>query len=700
VLNCNILDTGENQDTAYGESSVPNHFIPFYTIPSSPASSGQNLNQSAAAGMLQRALIDVDKRRIAHVLRNLMSNALNFTPTGGEVTVSVRLSSRMGPKFTASSRPYLQSLKGGFSRNATESVTSSSTAPKVFDSRNSVGRDIEPLANQTDQLSFSEGCPSLPPESQHNNVLEPFNDRPPITQHTGFFSNSPWSPHTATPTDNMGSSGLASGRERSNTAGMNPLSGTATPAAMTTDDTHDAAKATSCASWISKKIWNRRRGGNEYGRARKKSLCYMIVEVTDTGIGIARENLDRMFKEIVQFNPNELHGGGHGSNGLGMALSKGIVEAHGGKLWLTSAGLGKGCTFGFGLPLSKSQTIPDLLRKIEKEPIPPCDTSLPEVGEGGHRPRALSLDGAIGEAKEFHCSVIAALSELSGTRGGSGESEGGPDMVPRRNSFEAHLSRAESSRDLGSAIVVAKDRFLLEKAFGSYVDEAETKSHSEMEEDSTISVPGSSAEPAALQSSINTDFIPEVTNHPSSGTPSLSDTISAPIAAADPVLSVKDPPPEVRKELRSGGSPSRASTSSPRTPKHALIVEVPASCPVMSCPLMSCPVLSCYIIPYLTTSHRSISYRTVPRCTGAGYIIHPAQLLCLTNLHPTHHPASTLGLCCVSKDVGEGITIAFYNLRRGRGRPPGHTESAAIAQSPQGSWRGNKHIGEIQQQEF
>ena len=293
-----------------------------------------------------------------------------------------------------------------------------------------------------------------------------------------------------------------------------------------------------------------------------------------------------------------------------------MTGAHGGKLWLTSAGLGKGCTFGFGLPLSKSQTIPDLLRKIEKEPILPCDTSLPAGGEGGHRPRALSLDGAIGEAKEFHCSVIAALSELSGTRGGSGESEGGPDLVPRRNSFEAHLSRAESSRDLGSvqSIVVAKDRFLHEKAFGSYVDEAETKSHSEMEEDSTISVPGSSAEPAALLSNINTDFIPEVTNHPSSGTLILSDTISAPIAAADPVLSVKDPPPEVRKELRSGGSPSRASTSSPRTPKHALIVEVPASCPLLFCLSLSCPALLHHTTSYHISPHHHITLQYTVHC--------------------------------------------------------------------------------------
>ena len=41
-----------------------------------------------------------------------------------------------------------------------------------------------------------------------------------------------------------------------------------------------------------------------------------------------------------------------------MLLSKGIVDAHGGKLWLTSEGLGTGCTFGLGLPLSKGQSFP------------------------------------------------------------------------------------------------------------------------------------------------------------------------------------------------------------------------------------------------------------------------------------------------------------------------------------------------------
>ena len=74
----------------------------------------------------------------------------------------------------------------------------------------------------------------------------------------------------------------------------------------------------------------------------------------------------RVFNEMVQFDPNNLEGG-QGS-GLGMMLSKAIIEAHGGKIWLTSEGIGKGSTFAFALPiandlkgLSLCKTRPDLM---------------------------------------------------------------------------------------------------------------------------------------------------------------------------------------------------------------------------------------------------------------------------------------------------------------------------------------------------
>jgi signal transduction histidine kinase len=91
---------------------------------------------------------------------------------------------------------------------------------------------------------------------------------------------------------------------------------------------------------------------------------YLVVSVRDNGVGIAKEDIPKMFKNIVQFNPNELQGGG--GSGLGMVLSRGIVERHAGKMWLHSEGLGLGSTFAFGVPLSK-----------RKEPTADPQTGLP-----------------------------------------------------------------------------------------------------------------------------------------------------------------------------------------------------------------------------------------------------------------------------------------------------------------------------------
>ena len=109
-------------------------------------------------------------------------------------------------------------------------------------------------------------------------------------------------------------------------------------------------------------------GGNDDDSDAEDDLyddgTYLVVSVTDSGVGIAKEDIPKMFKSIVQFNPNELQGGG--GAGLGMVLSRGIVERHAGKMWLHSEGLGLGSTFAFGVPLSK-----------RKEPTADPQTGLP-----------------------------------------------------------------------------------------------------------------------------------------------------------------------------------------------------------------------------------------------------------------------------------------------------------------------------------
>ena len=69
----------------------------------------------------------------------------------------------------------------------------------------------------------------------------------------------------------------------------------------------------------------------------------LVIQVTDTGIGIPAKEQKMIFQPYYQVN------GGRGS-GLGLAITKFLVELHGGKVWLNSVA-GQGSTFFFSLPL-------------------------------------------------------------------------------------------------------------------------------------------------------------------------------------------------------------------------------------------------------------------------------------------------------------------------------------------------------------
>ena len=73
----------------------------------------------------------------------------------------------------------------------------------------------------------------------------------------------------------------------------------------------------------------------------------LIVEVIDTGIGISRENMGKLFMKFQQFN-SDFHLKEPGT-GLGLAVTKHLVELHKGKIWAESE-YGKGSRFIFTLP--------------------------------------------------------------------------------------------------------------------------------------------------------------------------------------------------------------------------------------------------------------------------------------------------------------------------------------------------------------
>ncbi len=76
----------------------------------------------------------------------------------------------------------------------------------------------------------------------------------------------------------------------------------------------------------------------------------LIVQVKDTGRGIAPEFLGRIFDKFVQVK--QTFDSTPGSVGLGLAIAKEIIETYGGKIWVESE-LGKGSTFSFRLPVEQ-----------------------------------------------------------------------------------------------------------------------------------------------------------------------------------------------------------------------------------------------------------------------------------------------------------------------------------------------------------
>lgn len=70
------------------------------------------------------------------------------------------------------------------------------------------------------------------------------------------------------------------------------------------------------------------------------------VSITDNGSGIDNEILPKLFTKFVT---KSFHG-----IGLGLFISKSIVEAHGGKIWAENNRVGQGATFSFVLPLDNT----------------------------------------------------------------------------------------------------------------------------------------------------------------------------------------------------------------------------------------------------------------------------------------------------------------------------------------------------------
>ncbi|NEQ39829.1 MAG: response regulator [Okeania sp. SIO3I5] len=122
----------------------------------------------------------------------------------------------------------------------------------------------------------------------------------------------------------------------------------------------------------------------------------LAITISDTGIGIPEDKLDRIFASFEQADGSTARE--YGGTGLGLAITKKLVELHGGKIWVKSQ-IGIGSQFTFTMPISTNTAISNISNisrftdtnniaiteeketaiALQKEPIYNSETSLKTV---------------------------------------------------------------------------------------------------------------------------------------------------------------------------------------------------------------------------------------------------------------------------------------------------------------------------------
>jgi PAS domain S-box-containing protein len=118
-------------------------------------------------------------------------------------------------------------------------------------------------------------------------------------------------------------------------------------------------------------------GGDIFLRATSQLVNEIEVQVSDSGKGIARDQLERVFELFVQVNG--ITDGATGGLGVGLALVRKVVELHGGHVEARSDGLGKGSEFVVRLPSAETK-------------LSAVEVSAPQERQSARRVRVLIVD--------------------------------------------------------------------------------------------------------------------------------------------------------------------------------------------------------------------------------------------------------------------------------------------------------------------
>ena len=120
-------------------------------------------------------------------------------------------------------------------------------------------------------------------------------------------------------------------------------------------------------------------GGIRVVAATDSDGARVRVDVTDTGIGIAPEQQPLLFERFRQLDAS--HTRKHGGAGLGLAISKVLIERMGGRIHVRSHGLGLGTTVTLALPVTRA-ALSDEASRVEANPAP-ARPSILLMGQDG-----------------------------------------------------------------------------------------------------------------------------------------------------------------------------------------------------------------------------------------------------------------------------------------------------------------------------
>ena len=132
--------------------------------------------------------------------------------------------------------------------------------------------------------------------------------------------------------------------------------------------------------------------------------AHVAVSVCDEGRGVPPEMLGRLFAKHVALTGGD-GGDGIAAVGLGLAIWKGLVEAHGGRIRAESAGIGRGARVTFTLPVAEAAAALGKLRPV----------ASPSRREASSEPRVLVVDDDPHTLRHVRDALAEAGYAVSGT---------------------------------------------------------------------------------------------------------------------------------------------------------------------------------------------------------------------------------------------------------------------------------------------